>query len=87
MPKQEKKKTFTVSESKCESHQGNLMEKTKQNKTKKHFLEVSTTISVQYPVKIRLLFNSEKEFWKIKGINLGSIVGPLNVGYRFSTPV
>ena len=53
MPKQEKKKTFTVSESKCESHQGNLMEK--KNKTKKHFLEVSTTISVQYPVKIRLL--------------------------------
>ena len=53
MPKQEKKKkTFTVSESKCESHQGNLMEK---KKTKKHFLEVSTTISVQYPVKIRLL--------------------------------
>ena len=56
MPKQEKKKkkTFTVSESKCESHQGNLMEK-KNTKTKKHFLEVSTTISVQYPVKIRLL--------------------------------
>ena len=54
MPEQEKKKTFTVSESKCESHQGNLMEK-KNKKTKKHFLEVSTTISVQYPVKIRLL--------------------------------
>ena len=53
MPKQEKKKkTFTVSESKCESHQGNLMEK---KETKKHFLEVSTTISVQYPLKIRLL--------------------------------
>ena len=30
---------------------------------------------------------SEKEFWKIKGIHLGSIVGPLNVGYRFSTLV
>ena len=61
----------------------------KKNKqtNKKHFLEVSTTISVQYPVKIRLLFNSEKEFWKIKGINLGSIVGPLNVGYRFPTLV
>ena len=56
MPKQEKKKkTFTVSESKCESHQGNLMEKKTNKKTKKHFLEVSTTISVQYPVKIRLL--------------------------------
>ena len=48
--KEKKKKTFTVSESKCESHQGNLMEK--KTKTKKHFLEVSTTISVQYPVKI-----------------------------------
>ena len=65
-----KKKTFTVSESKCESHLGNL---------KNTSFEVSRTISVQHKIT-----TSEQEFWKIKGIHLGSTVGPLNVGYRFS---
>ena len=50
IPKQEKK-TFTVSESKCESHLGNLMKKKKKNTS----FEVSRTISVQHPVEIRLL--------------------------------
>ena len=74
-----KKKTFTVSESKCESHLGNLMKK----KKKKHFLwgkqnDFSSTSSWNK------ITTSEKEFWKIKGIHLGSIFGPLNVGYSFS---
>ena len=55
MPKQEKKKknfySFRV-EMRISPGKPNGKKKTK---TKKHFLEVSTTISVQYPVKIRLL--------------------------------
>ena len=74
-----KKKTFTVSESKCESHQGNLMEKKTLPRGKHNdFSSISSS---------NKRTTSEKEFWKIKGIHLGSIVGPLNVGYRFSTLV
>ena len=75
-----KKKTFTLSESKYESQLGNLMKKNK------HFLVFVWDKHPDFSSIFSLykITSSEKELWEIEGIHLGSIVVPLNVGYRFS---